>query len=75
MEAQNSNPIIEFQHDGQAAIVNYSVPLPGSHTGRRIILLEDVIWKNSKRRSIRTYYWRESGTRSRNTSSTWNYDR
>lgn len=42
MGNHDSNPIIEFQTDGQAAIVNYSVPLPGSHTGRRIILLEDV---------------------------------
>lgn len=34
------NTWIKFADDGEAATINYSVPLPGSHTGRRVMEID-----------------------------------
>ena len=43
----SDEPAIEFSEDGQPASINYSVPLPGAHTGRRIMEI-DVELKESE---------------------------
>ncbi len=40
--ADDGELLIEFQEEGRAATINYNVPLPGYHSGRRILALDGV---------------------------------